>query len=238
MAPDPNIALVSGVSSTDATFRYFAYSELKELSSDASKAAGARRVALFSDQKYNPNLWSRLVRESLILLGNDYQLLLRRGKPLPTPPPAPTPKFPPPPDPAIAKPAPLLRKSIYQSTQHSPIRTVVESLGSDGPLAQALDAGADAANIPELFRSVESAVLPTPVKGEVKKSVENATGIIARTTNELKAIPSRFCQRFVPTWAAGIGAGVSVWWTEERTSKTVQACLPNKEVDVAIIDGM
>ena len=46
---------------------------------DDSPTASAKRTALFGDQKYNPNQWSSLTRGALLLLGNDYQLLLRRG---------------------------------------------------------------------------------------------------------------------------------------------------------------
>lgn len=194
-------------------------------------------MALFSDQKYTPNLWSRIARESLLLLGHDYQLFLRRGKPLVAPTITSPPKAPVSVNPAIATPTPLLRTPIYQSSRQSPIRTVIESLGSDGPLAQALDEGADAANIPELFRSVEAAVLPTPAKEEVKKSVDAATGVIARIKADVRASLSRKLQSVTPVWAADVAAGIRVWWTKERVSKVVQVCLPNREVDVAVIEG-
>lgn len=36
---------------------------------------------MFADQKFNPGLWAVYVRESLLVLGREYQRLLRRGKP-------------------------------------------------------------------------------------------------------------------------------------------------------------
>jgi len=82
---DPAVTLVSGATSTDVYYKRFAYSELKDFASDESPAASARRTALFGEQKYSPSLWSTLVRESLLFLGNDYQRLLRRGKAAPPP---------------------------------------------------------------------------------------------------------------------------------------------------------
>jgi nucleoporin NDC1 len=42
-------------------------------------------------------------------------------------------------------------------------------LGADGPIAKAMEAGAEATHVPELFRSVEARVLSTPVVKEVQK---------------------------------------------------------------------
>jgi nucleoporin NDC1 len=81
MTANPFLTLISGASSSHAYFRYFAYAELKQLATEGSPAAGTRRTAMFGDQKYNPTMWSALAREALLLLGKDYQLLLRRGKP-------------------------------------------------------------------------------------------------------------------------------------------------------------
>ena len=70
------------MTSTDIYYKHLAYAELLQLANDPSPAGSARRVALFSDQKHNPSIWSTLTREALITLGKDYQTLLRRGKPL------------------------------------------------------------------------------------------------------------------------------------------------------------
>ncbi|KAF9466851.1 nucleoporin protein Ndc1-Nup [Collybia nuda] len=238
LTPDPNLTLVSGLSSSDSTFRYFAYSELKELAADPSNSATTRRVTLFSDQKYSPSLWSRISRESLLLLGNDYQLFLRRGKSPPTVTPAPPAKPSTPVNPTIGTPTPLLRTPIYKSSKQSPIHTVMASLGSDGALARALDEGADATNIPELFRSVEAAVMPAPAKEEVKKNVDAATGIVTRINTDIWTSMSKVLQSMVPVWAAEAVTGVHVWWAKERVSKVVQGCLPNKEVDLAVIEAL
>ena len=80
---DPVLTIVSGTTSSDPYYKHFAYAELDQLANDESEAGSAKRVALFADQKYNPSLWSTLVREALLTLGRDYQLLLRRGAPPP-----------------------------------------------------------------------------------------------------------------------------------------------------------
>ena len=80
---DPALTLVSGITSSDAYLKHFAYAELRQFASDDSPAASARRTELFADQKYNPSMWSTLARESLLTLGHDYQLFLRRGQPAP-----------------------------------------------------------------------------------------------------------------------------------------------------------
>ncbi len=80
---DPGLTFVSGITSSDAYLKHFAYAELRDFASDDSPAASTRRTELFGDQKYIPNMWSTLARESLLTLGHDYQLFLRRGQPAP-----------------------------------------------------------------------------------------------------------------------------------------------------------
>ncbi|KAI6041098.1 hypothetical protein EDC04DRAFT_1356033 [Pisolithus marmoratus] len=46
----------------DFIFLHFAYSELRNLATDSSPSSSICRVALFSDQKYNPSLWSTPIR--------------------------------------------------------------------------------------------------------------------------------------------------------------------------------
>ena len=87
LTADPNTILVSGISTTDSPFpfHYFAFLELRNNASSPNAQSTALRSSLFSDQKYSPSLWSHLVRQSLLLLGHDFQTLACRGQPLPTP---------------------------------------------------------------------------------------------------------------------------------------------------------
>jgi len=56
--------------------------EISELAQGSSPSQAARRKALFSDLR-TPSPWSTFCRETLLLLGKDYQNLVRRGKPTP-----------------------------------------------------------------------------------------------------------------------------------------------------------
>lgn len=232
LCADPSVTLIAGVSSPDRIFKFFAYSELKELATSESPAASARRTALFGDQKYMPSLWSQLARESLLTLGYDYAHFLRRGQPPPPVTAAPAP--PPPPVTVPSTPISILRKPIQQQPRQSPIRTVIDALASDGSLTKAVDAGADAVHIPELFKSVEAAVLS---KEEVNKSVQEAKSLVTQARSRLYGFISDAVGKSIPAPAAGFVATWRDWWGRERLSKTVEACLPGRELDIVVIQG-
>jgi nucleoporin NDC1 len=240
------LSLVSGVSSSsaDGTFRYLAYAELLALASSSSSSDASHRGQLFNDQKHNPQLWTHLARESLLVLGRDYQLLLRRG----APPPIPAPKAPatqpkPSPPTEIVKPVELIRKpSIFKpgAGKQSPIRKVVEGLSSDGVLAQALDEGAEKVNvnvgaaIPELFRSVLHSPEEKPaVKGVVENKGKGAASILSTLDGAINVA----YERWAPPQVREFAVGFRKWWTQERLSRRVEACFPNRELDVVVVDG-
>ena len=78
---DSALTIVSGLNAAEMHYKHFAFEELRQLATDETPAGTTKRAALFADQKYNPSIWSTLVREALLVLGQDYQLLLRRGAP-------------------------------------------------------------------------------------------------------------------------------------------------------------
>ncbi|PPR07533.1 hypothetical protein CVT26_013557 [Gymnopilus dilepis] len=204
-SPDPNTTVVSGTTSVDRIYKFFAYSELLELASSTIPSSASRRSSLFGDQKSSSlNLWGTLARESLLLLGEDYQLLLRRGKP-PLPPVAPVvpakPKVLPNPSPEVAKPATLLRQRVwkgdagaYVSGTQSPGEAALDALAADGPLVKAAEAGMDrfSHQVPELFRSVSHAKSPTKDEHAVTKQMEkkndNAPLGVGDVTSALKNV--------------------------------------------------
>ena len=55
--------------------------ELAELASGSSDVAKQGRGSIYSDMKYNPSLWSSLVKQCLQILSDDHQLLVRKGLP-------------------------------------------------------------------------------------------------------------------------------------------------------------
>ncbi|KAG6888247.1 hypothetical protein C0992_009203 [Termitomyces sp. T32_za158] len=236
--PESSVTLVSGISSADLGYRYLAYKDIQRFSSAESETASSLRSSLFNDQKYNPNLWSHLVRESLLCLGKDYQHFLRRGKPaaLPFKPPTPAAPATPSRPSVITNQTPLIRTSIFKASKASPIETVAGSLRSDGQLAQALDVGTAATHIPELFKSVEAVVLPAPKKEEVKKNVEKVEGIVDRHVKQAKEELRKVVVSNMPLRVNELGMQVNTWWNKERLEKTAQSCLPNMELDVVIVD--
>jgi len=236
-SPDPNTTLVSGVASSDRIFKFFAYVELRDLAKNQTLTAEARRTALFGDQKHSPNLWTFLARESLLLLGHDYQLFLRRGQSLPpSDDPVPS-KVVFQPTSLVATPTPLLRQKVFRSTQESPVQAALNALGADGPIAKAVEAGAEATRVPELFRSVEARILSTPVAEEAKKNVDSAKTIASRLKGESTSLMTTYVTRYTPELLKEGCRQMLDWWERERTSKVVQACLPFRELDVVVIEG-
>jgi nucleoporin NDC1 len=148
---------------------------------------------------------------------------------------------------AIGKPVELIKKpTIFQSGagKQSPLRKVVEGLGSDGVLAQALDEGAEKVNvnvgtvIPELFRSVMQT--PEKEKTEAKGAVENKgkkAASILRLPSTLDGVVHATYEKWAPPQARELIVSLRKWWTQERLSRRVEACLPNRELDVVVVDG-
>ncbi|KAJ4482155.1 nucleoporin protein Ndc1-Nup [Lentinula aciculospora] len=236
LVADSSVVLISGLSSSDRVMKFFALLELKDIASNDSPAASARRSDLFADQKYSPSQWSQLCRECLLLLGHDYQLFLRRGAPAP-PVPASSPA--PRPEPQLSTtPTPLLRKDIFRKEKNSSIRAVLDSFASDGPLAQAVDEGTESIHIPEIIKSVEGAVLPQleKSKDEVVKSVSGATGIVAKLTGGIGDVVEGLVNRHAPALVRATLKHWKGWWREERLSKTVEGCIPFRELDVLAVE--
>ncbi|KAF9524907.1 nucleoporin protein Ndc1-Nup [Crepidotus variabilis] len=235
---DPNTILVAGTSSKEEFYQFFAFSELRELAMDESSTASSRRSTLFGDQKNILNLWSSVSRESLLLLGHHYQILLRRGRPLPPIPPAAPISTKPMPGPEVGTPTKLLRKSIFKHTKESPGQATLDALASDGPIAQALDAGANATHIPELFKSVEAQALNSPVAEETKKNGALVRGLGGQIKSKaLSAISSQVALH-IPQPVKDNAALLVDWWERDRLSKQVEASLPFRELDVVVIDAL
>ncbi|EPS94314.1 hypothetical protein FOMPIDRAFT_1153315 [Fomitopsis schrenkii] len=228
---DPDLTLVSGITSTDGFFKQFAYAELERCASDDSASARSRREALFADQKYNPNLWASLCRESLLTIGKDYQLFLRRGQPVSA---APTPAPPKIATPLPAKPTQLIRGPILKGTPASPLRAALDTLASDGPLSTAVGTTADgaASHIPELFRSVRPAAKAVEA---VQKGEERVVGLIEQTRSKWRQRFDGVVRSRAPEAAFAAVREVREWWTRERLNRKVEMCLPNRRLDALVI---
>ncbi|KZT71196.1 hypothetical protein DAEQUDRAFT_764113 [Daedalea quercina L-15889] len=233
---DPALTLVSGIASADGFFKQFAYAELSELASETSEAAIARRSALFADQKYNPNMWTSLCRESLLTLGRDYQLFLRRGQPAPA---AVAPPAPPKPATSLpTQPTPLIRAPILKGAPASPLRAALDTLASDGALSTAVATTADGAtsHLPELFRSVVHANPSAERAVEaVHKGEERVAGLLAQTKSSWRGGFAGIVGSRAPEPLRAVAAEVGEWWTRERVNRTVEMCLPNRRLDALVV---
>ncbi|RPD56539.1 hypothetical protein L226DRAFT_455586 [Lentinus tigrinus ALCF2SS1-7] len=228
---DPGLTLVSGITSTDAYLKHFAYAELRGFATEDSPAASARRTALFGDQKYNPSMWSTLARESLLTLGRDYQLFLRKGQPAPTTASASQTKT------ALPLPAPatpLIRTPVFKPAQSSPLRAALDTFASDGPIATVVSetAEAGASHIPELFRSVmPSTPGPSAAVETVKKAEENVAAIVSQTKGKWREGASKAVSAYVPRSVAEVAGQAKSWWTRERVHRLAETSLPNRHMD-------
>ncbi|TFY76297.1 hypothetical protein EWM64_g7713 [Hericium alpestre] len=226
--PDPAVTLVSGIHSQDVYYKFFAYWELREFATDDSEGARARRTAMFSDQKYSPPLWSALARESLLFLGKNYQLLLRRGKPAPAPPPPPAkPKGP------QAPSTPLVRKPIFRSeASQSPLRTIVDAVAADGALTQMVESSVEttATHLPELFKAIES-------------PVAKAKSVVAKSETVVKSMapPAKsrdLVARLAPHFVAVVVRRAADWWQRERIGKLAEIALPHRHIDALVVEAL
>ena len=238
LTSDPNTTLVSGVSSSDVTFKFFALSELRAVATEDTTTASARRTAIFGDHGNGPNLWHQISHECLLILDNDYQHFLRRGQPAPAaalPPPA---KTTPPSDKVPATPVQVIRGPIFRSGgKSSP--TILDAFAADGPIAAAVDAGAEAVHVPELFRSLEAKLPLIPAKtGEEAKQDSNLKpGLLARVKAELDTAVRSASEKHVPVRVRDLWEEWWLWLKAERTSKVADVYLPFRELDVVAVEG-
>lgn len=239
LTADPNVTVVSGITTQDTVFAHFAYSELAELASDESSTGSTRRTALFGDQKYSPSLWNVLARQSLLRLGQDYQAFLRRGAPI-TPPVAVAPAVPKPKDPPST---PLIRKAIFKAPRQSPLGSMLDSVSSDSELSKAANAvagemeeRANQMHIPELFRSVAPSSAAAPVASGIL--AKPTSSIISGFTAQAKSYSRNFIVGYCPAWLKELTMRWKKWFYRERLNKVVEVCLPNRELDALIIEAL
>jgi nucleoporin NDC1 len=121
--------------------------------------------------------------------------------------------------------------------KESPGQAALDALASDGPIAQAFEAGADATHIPELFRTVENRVLASPVAEEAKKNVGHVKGLGSRLKEDVTSTVSSFATLHIPEAVRDRLGHFVDWWNRERLSRKVEASLAFRELDVIIIDG-
>ncbi|KAI0339225.1 hypothetical protein BDW22DRAFT_1400438 [Trametopsis cervina] len=243
---DPWLTVVSGIKSEDLYFRHFAYAELQQLASEDSSAGVARRTALFTDQKYNPSMWSSLVRDALLTLGQDYQLFLRRGAP---PAPAEAPAVAPPKKmdaPTQVPKTPLVRTQVLKPSHSSPLRSALDTVASDGALTTALSSAAEvgASQIPDLFRSVMPAHPPSVIaKAEtavaaIQQGEQQLQTLVATVPSKWKERVQEAAARYTPAVVRAAAADAVEWWRTERIHRVAEVSLPNRKLDGLAVDAL
>jgi nucleoporin NDC1 len=238
LTTDPNTTLVSGVSSSEVTFKFFALSELRAVATEDTTTASARRTGIFGDHGNGPNLWHQISHECLLILDNDYQHFLRRGQPAPAAPLPPPAKTAPLSDKVPATPAQVIRGPIFRSGgKSSP--TILDAFAADGPIAKAVDAGAEAVHVPEIFRSLEAKLPLSPVKkGEdVTQDSNSKPGLLARVKAEFDTAVRSASEKHIPVGMRDMWREWLVWLKAERISKVADVCLPFRELDVVAVEG-
>lgn len=199
----------------------------------------AKRAIIYNDSKHSPTLCSSLVRRSLLLLGADYQLFLRRGNPPPPTPGqlmifastncldiiSPAPQPPVVKQPEMATKTSVVRTQIYKVPQATPVDRIANTLASDSPTAGVL-AGttSDSITIPQFLSEVLRLRLPSSPLPPLTTSTDTVRRSISSAS---RMIP----WSLLPTYDLG------VWWTRERRDRAAKRSLPNRELDLMIVDG-
>lgn len=236
LTDSPNQTLISGISSQNLTYKYFAYCDLCTVAEDLSSPAVTQRKALFADLKYTPTLWSHFIHESLLLLEQHYQLFLRRGNPAPPPSP-PSPPIPipaPAPNPGLipSRTIPLLRKGIFKDASQD-VADIMSN--SDGPISHT---NANAIKIPKIFLSeFQVEAMPKVTKQEVHKGVENVNSVMETTKRRINEFACVVYSNYLPSSVTEHLDGWSAWWGNDRMSKNVEKSLLWRELDAVIIEG-
>ena len=137
-----------------------------------------------------------------------------------------------------ATPVQVIRGHIFRSGgKSSP--TILDAFAADGPIAAAVDAGAEAVHVPELFRSLEAKLplIPAKTGEEVKQDSNLKPRLLARLKAELDTAVRSASEKHVPVHVRDLWQEWRLWLKAERTSKVADVCLPFRELDVVAVEG-
>ncbi|GJJ13019.1 hypothetical protein Clacol_007268 [Clathrus columnatus] len=220
--------------------KHHAYVELAALARSSAPGAAARRTNLFTDTKTDPTLWNALSRQLLLALGQDYQCLIRRGKPTPAPVPAPpsasaantprTPRAPVTPlirRPDILKPSP---KSFFD-----PLAS--DSIATKNITTAVTEVTNDTAGIPKAFLATPS----RPVERKVEKVVDVVKKEVAPPVLKLPRVDKTALILGALSWMEKKLPrewGVREWWTKTSIEREVRASLPDVYLDVVGVEAL
>lgn len=255
-APDAPVAIAAGVTSPSSELmQALAFRELRTFAtapapSGAMAAAPASDAAfagaLFADQRFSPPLWTHVVRPALLLLGQDYRRLVRRGKPEPATLPSATAASATPSTPAKppGKEAPLLRASIFKHAPPSPASVVADALAADSPLAR---------RVPDLFREAgegaegvfgkvvepvrgfmarPAEAIAGPVRGAITEPVKETQEAVREAVADAKGLVAQ-----ARSWLQ-VPEPLTEWWAGERPGRIAAGMLPRRETDAVVVDAL
>ncbi|KAJ7646827.1 nucleoporin protein Ndc1-Nup-domain-containing protein [Roridomyces roridus] len=198
-------------------YTHLAYAELLALASSSDSGALKVRSEAFDVEGA---VWSRLARETLILIGREYRVLLGRGTPpAPAAPPSKpaqaTPSVPATPSPF--KPSLLIKENIFaKKTPSSPASRLADALASGGPVEEI---------VAPAMESLAKAPIPVP-ELQLQKYVPDWRSYIPAPR--------------LPVWAtAHLNAVLAVSlpraWTQPRKGREVAGWVPRRELCIEAI---
>ncbi|KAG8934157.1 hypothetical protein FRC01_004797 [Tulasnella sp. 417] len=259
-ASKPVDCLINGLESKSSAgyFQFFAFHELFSISQDPK--AAPRRKAIFSELRGagGGGAWGSICRETLLVLGKDYQTILNRGKPAAPPKPATTAPLPPaPPGASIPPRTPSkLQKAQYAPLQRSPTEKILDGLeysvhAADAALShipKIIDQGK------QLSRSISGrlgqSTSATPAPPTTSTSAPSSAApltpyAIVQRGSALGAQALDDANAQLPTqlrwFIKGVGSGVRHIYAdigEETTDRKIDMIVPNLELDVWAIKAL
>ncbi|KAG9049935.1 hypothetical protein FS837_008521 [Tulasnella sp. UAMH 9824] len=256
-ASKPVDCLINGLESKSSGgyFQFFAFHELFSISQDPK--AAPRRKAIFSELRGTGanGAWGSICRETLLVLGKDYQTILNRGKP--ATPPKPVTAAPLPPAPLSASVPPRtpskLQKAQYAPLQRSPTEKILDGLeysvhAADAALShipKIIDQGK------QLSRSISgrlgqsTSATPAPSTSAPPSAAPLTPYSLVQRGSALGAQALDDANAHLPTrlrWLIkGVGSGVKHVYSdigEETPERKIDMILPNLELDVWAIKAL
>jgi nucleoporin NDC1 len=245
--PPDIAALLAGTHADEDYLLAAAYAALAEAAAASDDArATAQRVQLFTDTAHAPSLWAACVRRALLVLGQDYQRLLRRGA---DPPAGCAPLLPihrppcadahaaAPPAPAAAAPAkppplatPALKGPIFRAAPASPLQVLADGLASGGALEAAEQ------RVPVFLKALGAGPVLARTEGAVKALEDKIHAAPGAVVQKIQSAPPARVGGALSAYA-DVRARVQGWWVRPRPARVAEACLPRRDIDASIARG-
>lgn len=119
----------------------------------------------------------------------------------------------------------IIRGSVYKNTHNNPLDTLAESLSSESPMTKALiDTTGNTIGISNVLQATCD-MSANAIKSASYKETENLINLARIIKSWFSLAHYRSLQ---PLY---------IWWARERMDKAVQRALPNRELDIMIING-